>query len=184
MTTACLAGVAVLAVVGAIVAGSPSSRRAASPAGQVTRGRWGPGDADRVVRTLRAAGLPIRVTTAFTPANDPDHLLGAPGGCVSKVAFVDPRIDGGAVPDPDPGSVSIGGIVEVYPDAAAAGRRATALTRAAQGVPALAERDYLAGPALIRLSIYLHRRQARQYQRALHAVRVASPTPTPQVITA
>ncbi|MFE6333382.1 hypothetical protein ACFVOK_09205 [Streptomyces sp. NPDC057798] len=64
-------------------------------------------------------------------------------------------VDGGAVTAPDPGSVHLGGVIEVFPGVEAARIRAERLQAPAARSPAHAEHAYLKGRVLLRLSPYL-----------------------------
>jgi hypothetical protein len=81
------------------------------------------GQALVVMEELRRAGLPVQASVIYTEQTDPDGGLGTPGGPVQKIAFVDNRINPGAVDDQSYGSVELGGVVEVYADPANATRR-------------------------------------------------------------
>ncbi len=173
-TLAAVAGLAAAALSGVSgCARAPASRQGAPPP-------LSPAPAEAVARDLRGSGVPVHVSVVFTPETDPDALLGRPGGYVSKLAFVDSRVNGGEVADGDPGSVALGGVIEVFPDADLARRRAQRLQQAAVGIPTLAEYDFLSGRTLIRVSRYLTSSAARQYLAILHAVDVR---PTPHVTT-
>jgi hypothetical protein len=132
-----------------------------------------------VARDLTGSGVPVRVSVRYTVESDPDGLLGRPGGYVSKLAFTDTRVNGGVVADGDPGSVSLGGVIEVFANGAQARGRALRLQQEAVGIPTRAEYDVLAGRVLIRLSRYLPPRAAAQYQTVVHGVDVGgSPAAT------
>ncbi len=112
-----------------------------------------PGDlsAAELVSQLKDAGLPVTSTIVYTVATDSEHLLGAPGGYISKAAFVDSRIPSAGLPDTSPGSVWLGGSVEVFRTPAEAQRRQQFLTSQASD-PAKAEYVYVRGPVLLRVS--------------------------------
>lgn len=138
--------------------------------------------AQAALRRLRKAGMPVERVTDYTRhEQDPDRLLGRAGGYRSKAAFEDSRVDGGAVASNDPGSVGLGGVVEVFDSAAAARSRAMSLRQDAYGVPSRAEYHYLAGPVLLRISSYLQRDEADEYGAAVGAVRLPDPSPTPDL---
>lgn len=174
-----MACVVALAVVGVAVAfgvvsaedqeGAPGARPGGLAHQQVTR------EAHEVLSLIQEAGLPIERPTLLTRESDPDHLLGQADGYRSKASFEDGRVDGGLVVDNAPGSVALGGVIEVFESAAAAKKRATQLQRDADGIPTRSERGYLIRGVLLRLSPYLDEQQAEQYRRALGA----SPAPTP-----
>ncbi|WP_219091972.1 hypothetical protein [Streptomyces sp. JJ38] len=131
-------------------------------------------EAEAALGRLRQAGLPVESVRVVTRSGDPDRLLGYADGYRSKLSFEDRRVNGGLVVDNDPGSVSLGGVIEVFPDAVAARERAEQLQRDARGIPPKAERGFLAGRVLLRLSPYLADAQALEYGRALGA----RPVPT------
>ncbi|MBB1242702.1 hypothetical protein GL263_03810 [Streptomyces durbertensis] len=130
--------------------------------------------AQDVLRRIQQAGLPVERATVHTPDSDPDHLLGEPDGYHSKVSFEDGRVDGGLVSDNDPGSVALGGVIEVFSTHADAEARARQLQRTAADIPTRAERGYLVRGVLLRLSPYLDERAAEQYRQVLGA----RPAPT------
>ncbi|WP_461030844.1 hypothetical protein [Streptomyces sparsus] len=138
-------------------------------------------EAQSQLRRLQTAGLPVEHTATVTPSTDPDHLLGRPDGYRSKVSFEDNRVDGGLVTDNDPGSVALGGVIEVYADPATARKRAQRLQQEALGIPARAERGYLSGRVLLRLSPYLDEAHAEKYRKALGARPVPAASPAPDV---
>ncbi len=65
--------------------------------------------ADGVVAALAAANIPIGDRIVYTPADDPNELMGRPGGYTSKVNFRDERLDseGSNFDTPDGGSVEV-----------------------------------------------------------------------------
>ena len=71
---------------------------------------------------LKDAGLPLTHLIVYTPATDPNHLMGRQGGYTSKVAWQDPRAIRAGAGDPasDPGGTEFGGGIEVYPTRAGA----------------------------------------------------------------
>jgi hypothetical protein len=109
-------------------------------------------DAPAVLAHLQAAGLPITSSVVITENNDPNNLIGRPGQYTSKVVFADERT-GVAVSETEPSNDS-GGSVEVFADEAAAQARSEYITRvqAEMGPIAGVEYQYLAGPALVRVT--------------------------------
>jgi len=71
-----------------------------------------------VLDDLRGAGLPVRDSVIYTENTDPDGVLGTASGPEEKVAFIDARINPDRVLDRSYGSIELGGVVEVYSDAA------------------------------------------------------------------
>lgn len=139
-------------------------------------------EAETVFRLVERAGLPVGNAVLYARhEEDPDGLLGAQDGYRSKLTFEDRRIDGGAVDALDPGSVHLGGAIEVFPGAEAARIRAERLQTSTSRSPAPAEHAYLKGRILLRLSPYLPESAADAYAIALDAsdaVRPASAGPT------
>lgn len=107
-------------------------------------------------------------STVYDATTDPNHELGRPGGYTSKAAFADSRIDPS---DPKvlnrPGSVDLGGSVEVYPDEQGARNRVDYMQAISKGAPFLAEYDYRNGRVVLRVSRALTPDQAGEYQVAL-----------------
>lgn len=155
---------------------SPSvPRPAASPATKATQpppavdpaiqAKAATGTAERVVRALQDSGLPVGEVRTYTAENDPDNLLGRPGGYLAKAAFRDTRLEPRS---PAEFSVLDGGIVEVWPSEDAARRRSEAIRRAAEGNPDLVEYSAGKGPVLLRISRRLTPDQAAAYEAALN----------------
>ncbi|MGW0615631.1 hypothetical protein [Streptomyces sp. NPDC002788] len=133
-------------------------------------------EARTVFRLVEGAGIPVEDAVLYVHADeDPDGLLGADGGCRSKLTFEDRRIDGGTVAVPDPGSVHLGGAIEVFAGADAARARAESLHTSAFRSPVRAEHTYLKGHVLLRLSPYLAESAADAYAAALDATEVVRP---------
>jgi hypothetical protein len=131
-------------------------------------GSRGSGGAATVIERFKSRGLPVGSTYRFTAANDPNHLLGRPTGYVSKVAWTDTRIKRADVPDPERGSVDLGGSVEQFTSAAAAHHRMTYIKVVDSAAPGLAgvEYDYVVGDFLVRVSFLLPPAAAVAYARA------------------
>ncbi|MEY9895691.1 hypothetical protein ABIA35_009834 [Catenulispora sp. MAP12-49] len=125
-------------------------------------------DAAAVIARLKAAGLPIGTVTVYTAANDPNHLLGRPGGYTSKASFADTTVKPDQARDSSAGSVDLGGSVEVYADNASATARADYITKSEKSMPMLGtEYDYVSGGVLLRLSQVLTPDQAAAYKKVL-----------------
>lgn len=123
---------------------------------------------------MKAQGLPISKPTVYTAATDPSGLLGRAGGYSSKVAWVDRRAviamarhDGIAIAAEErltpPGSLVMGGVIEVYPAASQARACRLYLLRFV-GTPVGDGYDEVVGTALLRLSPYLSGAQAKAYE--------------------
>jgi hypothetical protein len=149
--------IASIAICGRIASGSP-------PPGSTTP----PPDAITVIQQFRAAGLPLGDTDiVYTAATDPNHLLGRPNGYLSKVSFIDGRINSTDVRDASPGSVDLGGSVEVFATQSDALARVEYITRIEKDMPLFGtEHDYVTGSVLIRVSSLLSPGQATEYLKA------------------
>ena len=150
---------------------TPSSGRhpdttASTLATTTTEGTAQP-DAAGVVAKLKAAGLPIGGVIIYTAATDVNHMLGRPGGYLSKAAFVDSRVDASQA-STEAGDVSRGGGVEVFDNAADAQARETYIQSLIKAMPMLGtEYTYVIGSALVRLSGILTPDQAATYKATL-----------------
>lgn len=113
---------------------------------------------------LQHAGLPVKQAAVYRAADDPNHLLGRPGGYTSKVAFVDTRLTD---PGGQPGDVVNGGGIEVFASTGDATARDKYVSGIAKSVAFLSEYDYQSGRVLLRLSHLLTPTQAAAYQHAL-----------------
>lgn len=133
-------------------------------------------EAEAVFRVLEHARLPMENAVLHMRRDqDPDGLLGRHDGYHSKVTFEDRRIDGGAVAAADPGSVQLGGAIEVFQCTGAAFARVERL-RAHAAHPELAEYVYHRGRILLRLSPYLQEPAADAYAAAVGASALPRPT--------
>lgn len=181
---ATLASVVALAVIGAAVTFGVLSTDDSGTGRDGARGGQGrqvTQEAGDVLERIEAAGLPVEQPKVHSRDTDPDHLLGEPDGYRSKLSFEDGRVDGGLVVDNDPGSVALGGVIEVFGSARDARERAIQLQRDAEGIPTRSERAYVLRGVLLRLSPYLNERQAEQYRRALGASPAPTASPTTDV---
>lgn len=150
-------------------------RPAASPAAKATQlpitvdptvqAKAAAGTAERVVRALQDSGLPVGDVRTYTAENDPDDLLGRPGGYLAKAAFRDSRLEPRS---PAEFSILDGGIVEVWPSEDAARTRHQSIRRDAEGNPDLVEYAAVKGPVLLRISRRLTPDQAAAYETALN----------------
>jgi hypothetical protein len=113
--------------------------------------------------------IPVGEDFNYSAANDPNSLLGRPGGYTSKVNFTDDRL--GAPPPrpagPDDIDVSDGGSVEVFGSASDADKRAKYVRSLTRGNPLLGEYSYVRGRVFLRVSKDLTPAQADKYRRAL-----------------
>jgi len=126
--------------------------------------------AEQVAIRLLDAKVPLRTTVVYDASNDPNQLLGKPGGYTSKIAFVDTRthVSPASVTTKDP--VAQGGSIEVFADPAAASSRVQQLRAVSSSSQLLQEFDYQQGGVVVRVSKYLSEAQAKGYQDALAAL--------------
>lgn len=123
--------------------------------------------ADAIIAKLKSAKLPIGSVLVFTAANDPNHLLGRPNGYVSKDSWTDTRVSADQAKDTTPGSVDLGGAVEVFATTSDAQARETYIQGILKADPMLGtEYDFVVGDALIRVSEVLTPAQAQAYEAA------------------
>lgn len=120
-----------------------------------------------VIAKFQAAHLPVVPTITYTAESDPNHLLGRPGQYTAKESWTDSRVDPVQVLDDKPGSVELGGSIEVYPDGTGAANRTKYIQAIAKSSPLFAEYDYVVGTSVLRLSKLLTPDQAKAYQAAL-----------------
>jgi hypothetical protein len=137
--------------------GSARATPAASPAAGKGR-RPVPDNAQQVVQAFQRRGIPIGQVQNLSAGDDPDHLLGVPGGYTSKSVFTDSRIANGAAP-----SVQAGGAVEFFPNQRDAQRRYAQL-QAAQKGSAQPEWLFHDGNVVLRLSPTLKTDQVSDYE--------------------
>lgn len=105
-----------------------------------------------------------KLSGVVTEDDDPNHLLGRPNQYTSKVTFTDSRIKADDVAGAEPGSVGLGGAIEVFTTAADSQARADYIQNVTKGMPMLAEYDFVSGTVLIRVSHYLTPTQAADYK--------------------
>ncbi len=118
-----------------------------------------PGNAQQVVQAFKQRGIALGQAVNLTAADDPDHLLGQPGGYTSKAVFVDTRLAGGATQP----SVQTGGAVEFFASQRDAERRFTQLMAAQKG-SAQPEQLFHDGAVVLRLSHDLKADQVSEYE--------------------
>ncbi|MFD3442540.1 hypothetical protein ACFWU3_34190 [Streptomyces sp. NPDC058685] len=111
-----------------------------------------------------------KLSGVVTEDDDPNHLLGRPNQYTSKVTFTDSRIKVDDVAGAEPGSVELGGAIEVFTTAADSQARADYIQNVTKGMPMLAEYDFVSGTVLIRVSHYLTPTQAADYKAAAAAL--------------
>jgi hypothetical protein len=119
--------------------------------------------AEQVLGQLKQKGLPVGKSLTYTAANDPEKLLGRPGGYTSKVNFQDSRLEAQSTDM----NVQDGGSVEVFANENEAVRRWNDLENAALDGKIPTEYDYQEGPIVLRLSKRLQPDQAKAYDTAI-----------------
>lgn len=139
------------------------------PAGGVPGQAAGP-TAEQVAIMLAGNGLPLRTTVVYTAQNDPDALLGRPGGYSSRIAFSDARISASEIAGAPPDAIERGGAIEVFGDPAAAQARGSRLSAPGAGGDLPAEYTFVQGRVVLRLSMILPEAMASAYRSALARV--------------
>jgi len=124
-------------------------------------------DAEARLARLMATLPQVSQLMVYDAANDPNDLLGRPGGYTSKVAFADSRVPVEDVASEDADAIKRGGSIEVYPDAGAAKARSDYIQSIVQGATLLGtEYHYLDGGALLRVTGILTPEEASTYETA------------------
>lgn len=117
-----------------------------------------------VLARLTRAGLPLSNPAAQDENTDPNNLLGRPNGYIARASFDVP----GGDPEGDQHTIERGGVIEVWPDEAAARRRSTYLQDLVKNAPILGtEYDYVRGPVLLRITGKVKPSVAAQFEAAL-----------------
>jgi ABC-type Fe3+-hydroxamate transport system substrate-binding protein len=120
--------------------------------------------AQQAVAALEKSIPELRLVREYTEANDPNHLLGRPGGYTGKAAFSDSRVASADVEGLDKDAVERGGSVEVFKTAEEAKARAKYIETIAKSMPGATEYHYIAGGILVRVSNLLTPTQAKDYE--------------------
>lgn len=121
-----------------------------------------PIDAAAVAGKLQAAGIPIKQLQILTAENDPNAMLGRPGGYSSKVLFRDGRHEGDQLADDS--------TIEVFADEAGAAKRKAYVESVTEGTPFLTQYMYQQGPVLVRLDRTITPAEAAKYEQALKSI--------------
>ena len=130
-------------------------------------GASGPGSVGDVLTGLKAAGLPIGESQAFTAETDPNEQLGRPNGYSGKINFRDTRLE----PRSADFDTRDGGSIEFFPPGGGAQRRKDYIQALGESLPTVAEYNYLNGNVLLRLSKRLTPAQAGEYEKALRTLK-------------
>ncbi|WP_238429271.1 PGRS family protein [Frankia nepalensis] len=150
----------------------------APPPGAATPSQLTGLSAEDVAIRLAGAGMPLRTRVVYTATDDPNQLLGKPGGYTSKIAFSDERtgVNVATVTSRDP--IEQGGSIEVFPDEAAASSRVEELSAVSSSSQLLQEFDYRQGTVVLRVSKYLTKEDAKAYGDALATLATSAPSDT------
>jgi len=167
---------AVVALTGAGCGGQPADTASPSSSSPSSAGPTGGGAASpaasptatQVQQRLQAAVPTASSIMVYDETNDPNKLLGRPGGYTSKTAFADSRIPAAKLVGLDRDALERGGSVEVYSTPAAARTRSDYIQSILQGASILGtEYHYLSGGVLMRVTGVLPPSQAQEYEAAL-----------------
>lgn len=148
--------------------GSPAP--ASAPSSAATKAKAAEpdvGTAAALMNGLEKQVPEARLTVEYTEEDDPNDLLGRPGGYISKVAFRDSRVSEDDALGAEKGDVQLGGGVEVYADPADAQKRKTYLESILKGGGIFGTEYWaLSGGALLRVSGHLTPTQWKAYEAA------------------
>lgn len=126
--------------------------------------------AEQVSDQLAKAIPSFKTFRVYTEADDPNKLMGRPGGYTSKTAFYDSRISKDAALGERDDAIIRGGSVEVFESAELATKRYEYVKAIAESSSLFTEYDYVSGTALLRVSKELTPSQAREYEAALKQI--------------
>ena len=126
--------------------------------------------AEQVSDELAKAIPSFKTFRVYTEADDPNKLMGRPGGYTSKTAFYDSRISKDAAVGARDDAIIRGGSVEVFESAELAIKRYEYVKAIAESSSLFTEYDYVSGTALVRVSKELTPTQAREYEAALKEI--------------
>jgi hypothetical protein len=168
-TTAAGLAFAGVLLVGCSSTGSVDTPSSTSPKSTGSVDVAGAGKSDAVTAQQAVAVLgksipELKVVQVYTEANDPNHLLGRPGGYISKAAFSDSRVSSADVEGLDKDAIERGGSVEVFKNEDEAKARAKYIETIAKSMPSATEYHYVVGGILIRVSKLLTPTQAKDYE--------------------
>ncbi len=129
--------------------------------------------AEQVVAEITQRVPEATPSVVFTPATDPNDLLGRPNGYTSKASFNDTRIDPETLGGLEEGGVEFGGSVEVFASEDAARKRMDYIQAVLAAAPPIlggSEYDYVRGGVLLRVTGTLTPDQAATYEAALSGI--------------
>ena len=145
---------------------APKSPAGSSPAAAPTAPAAAPVDAKAVLAKLKAADIGMTGAATQTEDNDPNDLLGRPNGYTQRASADLPGGEKGG----EKFTVDRGLVIEVWPTAADADRRAEYIQTALKGAPILGtEYHYRAGggAVLVRVSGKVKPSLAKRVEAAL-----------------
>lgn len=138
-----------------------------------------PTDATAIIAAMTKIIPTMDASVAYDATNDPNNLLGRPGGYSSKATFTDSRIKPSEAQVDAEGAVDLGGGIEVFDNATDAQSRATYIHDIQKSSFLANEYLYVSGGVLLRLSDILTPNQAQAFVDAMGQVlgaRVVSAT--------
>ncbi|WP_327329222.1 hypothetical protein OG265_10705 [Streptomyces sp. NBC_01208] len=160
-----------LALAGALLSGCSSEGAAPSASSKDASSDAAASAAKSDVLTARQAVMALKkyvpelqLVRDYTEADDPNHLLGRPGGYTSKAAFSDGRVPSEDIEGLDKDAAERGGSVEVFKTSEEAKARAKYIATIAESLPGATEYHYIAGGILVRVSRLLTPTQAADYE--------------------
>lgn len=138
---------------------------------------------EKIIEDFKAAGLPIGETVIFTAENDPNKLLGRPGGYIAKATWHDTRLTRQPTFPPDPGTptpsipdIDIsreGAGLEIFADETSAERREDYLEALYTGGGIFGtEYIYRRGIIILRVGGDLTPTQAEDYKKAFDSLSI------------
>jgi hypothetical protein len=117
--------------------------------------------AGEVIKSFKAAGLPIEKEIIYTDENDPNKLLNRPNQYTGKASWADKRLEQ-VVPED-----LKGGTVEVFDSLEHLERRRKYVEEIGKAAPMFTQYQYVHKNALLRLDHDLTPRQAEEYEKIL-----------------
>jgi hypothetical protein len=125
-----------LVAIALLVAACSGDKESTTPQAQAPTTTIKTPTARAFIEGFKAGGLPVGMVVCYNDENDPNDLLGRPGGYVEKCDWADKREEQlnakADYNDPDSGFDLIGGSIETYEEPAGAAERAEEL-RAFEG---------------------------------------------------
>ena len=113
----------------------------------------------------------MTVFKVYTAANDPNNLLGRPGGYESKIAFWDSRVSADDKAYTDKDAIERGGTIEVFASPVDTQDRSDYIQKTLKAAKILGiEYHYVSGDYLVRVTGNLTPAQAKSYEAALAQV--------------